>query len=60
MCCVNTRKVHKLGDKQTALQWIPGHCQIAGNEYADALAKKGAKIYERTLEKHPTTLLNST
>ena len=30
--------------KQTALQWIPGHCQIAGNEYADALAKKGAKI----------------
>jgi hypothetical protein len=30
--------------KQTALQWIPGHCQIAGNEHADALAKKGAKI----------------
>ena len=25
-------------------QWIPGHCQIAGNERADALAKKGAKF----------------
>jgi len=30
--------------KQIALQWIPGHCQIAGNQNADALAKKGAKI----------------
>jgi len=30
--------------KQIALQWIPGNCQIAGNEHADALAKKGAKI----------------
>ena len=31
-------------NKQIALQWIPGNCQIAGNEHADALAKKGAKI----------------
>jgi hypothetical protein len=30
--------------KQIALQWIPGLCQIAGNEHVDALAKKGAKI----------------
>ena len=30
--------------KQIALQWIPGHCQITGNEQADVLAKKGAKI----------------
>jgi ribonuclease HI len=26
------------------MQWIPGDCQIAGNEHAHALAKKGAKI----------------
>jgi len=25
--------------KQIALQWIPGHCQITGNEQADLLAK---------------------
>ena len=36
--------VLKVKHKQIALQWIPGHCQIAGNEQADALAKKGAKI----------------
>jgi len=30
--------------KQIVLQWIPGHCQIAVNEYADTLAKEGAKI----------------
>ena len=34
----------KAKHKQTVLQCIPGHCQIAGNEYADTLAKKGAKI----------------
>ena len=34
----------KAKHKQIALQWIPRHCQIAGNEHADALAKKGAKI----------------
>ena len=34
----------KAKHKQIALQWIPGHCQIAGNEQADVLAKKGAKI----------------
>jgi len=35
------------------LQWIPGHCQIAGNEHAVVLAKKGAKITQthiRTLK----------
>jgi len=30
--------------KQIALQWIPGHCQIARNEQADILTNKGAKI----------------
>ena len=34
----------KAKHKQIALQWIPGHCQIAGNKYADTLAKMGAKI----------------
>jgi len=34
----------KAKHKHIALQWIPGHCQIAWNEHADALAKKGAKI----------------
>jgi hypothetical protein len=28
------------------VHWIPGHCQIAGNERSDALAKKGVKILQ--------------
>jgi hypothetical protein len=36
----------KVKHKQIALRWIPGHCRIAGNEHADALAKKGAKILQ--------------
>jgi ribonuclease HI len=42
-CQVLIRQL-KAKHKQIALQWIPGHCQIAGNEHADALAKKAAKI----------------
>ena len=34
------------GQTQTALQWIAGRCQIAGNEHADALDKKDAKIIQ--------------
>jgi ribonuclease HI len=34
----------KAQHKQIALQWIRRRCQIAGNEHADALAKKGARI----------------
>ena len=45
--------------KQIALQWIPEHCQIAGNEQADVLAKKGAKITQTHIKKHPTNLLNN-
>ena len=26
---------------------MPGHSQIAGNEYADTLTKKGAKITQK-------------
>ena len=37
----------KAKHKQITLQWIPGHCQIAGNEHADALAIKGTKITQK-------------
>ena len=30
-------------DIQLTLQWIPGHCDLPGNEKADKLAKEGAK-----------------
>ncbi|KAJ4446881.1 hypothetical protein ANN_13581 [Periplaneta americana] len=30
--------------KTVALQWIPGHCNLHGNEQADTLAKKGANL----------------
>jgi len=39
--------------KQIALQWIPGHCQITGNEQADLLAKKGAKITRTYIRETP-------
>jgi len=42
-CQVLIRQL-KAKHKQIVLQWIPGHSQIAGNEYVDTLAKKGAKI----------------
>ena len=29
-------------EQEVIFQWIPSHCQIKGNEKADALAKKGA------------------
>jgi len=42
-CQVLIRQL-KAKHKQIVLQWIRGHSHIAGNEYADTLAKKGAKI----------------
>jgi hypothetical protein len=42
--CQDLIRKLKAKHKQIALQWIPGHCQIAGNEQADALAEMGAKI----------------
>jgi len=38
----------KAKHKQIAMKWIPGHCQIAGNEHGDALAKKGCHNYTNT------------
>ena len=32
--------------KPTALQWIPSHCDIRGNEEADSLSKAGSKIQQ--------------
>ena len=42
--CQDQIRQLKAKHKQIALQWIPGQCQIVGNEQDDALAKKGAKI----------------
>ena len=45
-CQVLMRQL-KAKHTQTVLQWIPGYSQIAENEYADTLAKKGAKITQK-------------
>ena len=42
--CQDLIRQLKAKHKQIALQWIPGHCQIAENEQADTLAEKGTKI----------------
>ena len=46
-CQVLIRQL-KAKHKQTALQLIPGHSRIAGNEYADKLAKKGRQNHTNT------------
>ena len=42
-----------------ALQWIPGHCQMAGKEQADALVKKGAKITQTHIRETSYHSINS-
>ena len=39
--CHSTSENHQI---QIFLQWIPGHCDIFGNEKADSLAKLGSKM----------------
>jgi hypothetical protein len=51
-CQVLIRQL-KAKHKQIALQWIPRHCQIEGDEHADALAKKGAKITQTHIRETP-------
>lgn len=43
-------KLHRIlqdltsANQATVLQWVPGHCNITGNETADRLAKQGSKL----------------
>ena len=33
-------KLHNQNDVETSIQWIPGHCDIPGNDRADTLARQ--------------------
>lgn len=47
------KALHELSGRSTVrLQWVPSHCQIAGNEKADALSKAGSKMEQFS---HPVT-----
>ncbi|XP_015922042.1 uncharacterized protein [Parasteatoda tepidariorum] len=41
--------------KEIVLQWIPGHCGVAGNELVDHLAKQGASILQTSKKAVPLT-----
>ena len=43
--CKNLLRGLYVFSKQVVLQWIPGHCGVAGNERADYLAKQGTFIF---------------
>ena len=46
-CCKIISHLQNIG-KHITIQWIPSHCNIAGNEKADCLAKKGSNILQTT------------
>ena len=49
--------------QEVVLQWIPGHCNIFGNEVADELAKKGSELEQihQDLNLNETrTIINAT
>jgi hypothetical protein len=56
-CQVLIRQL-KAKHKQIALQWRAAHCQIAGNEHANALAKKGAKITQTRIRETSYRYIN--
>ena len=35
-------KLHNQNDVESSIQWIPGHCDIQGNERSDKLARQGS------------------
>ncbi|XP_071041844.1 uncharacterized protein [Parasteatoda tepidariorum] len=47
--------LHRLDqhNKNVAMQWVPAHCGLQGNETADFLAKKAAKILQISLKPVP-------
>ncbi|GFV07613.1 hypothetical protein TNCV_4941161 [Trichonephila clavipes] len=48
-------KVLEHFSEQIVVQWIPGHCGVTGNEFADHLAKKRASIQQITRKAVPFT-----
>ena len=46
-------KLHNQNDVEISIQWIPGHCDIPGNDGADKLARQGP-LRHNTMNKSPT------
>ena len=40
--------INILGHPRIILQWVPGHCELEGNEAADILAKRATKLPQTT------------